>query len=70
MFAAARALLLLSSSASLLLAASGCADWKSLDLKKPEIPATDNDLALIQEDQSVDVQVTKRIQRRNRYLWG
>ena len=39
------------------LLASACTDWKSMDLKKPDIPSTDNTDVFYQESQSVDVQV-------------
>ena len=47
--------LLVFSSTTLL--ASACTDWKSMDLKKPDIPPTDNTDVFYQDSQSVDVQV-------------
>ena len=39
------------------LLASACTDWKSVDLKRPDIPSLDNVNVLIEENQSVDIQV-------------
>ena len=39
------------------LLASACTDWKSMDLKRPDIPSLDNADVLIEENQSVDIQV-------------
>ena len=51
--------LLLLSSTTL---ASACTDWKSLDLKKPEIPSSILNVdMIIQENQSVEVQVMAQI---------
>ena len=38
--------------------ASACIDWKSMDLKKPEIPLMDDLDVFIEESQSVDIQVS------------
>ena len=49
------------------LLASACTDWKSMDLKRPDIPSLDNVDVLIEENQSVDIQV---IQAPNHDLRG
>ena len=41
--------------------ASACIDWKSVDLKKPEIPSMGDVDVFIEESQSVDIQVTNQI---------
>lgn len=53
--------LLLFSTAPPLLLASACTDWKSMDLKKPDIPLMDNGQlqVFIEESQSVEVQGTR-----------
>ena len=38
--------------------ASACIDWKSVDLKKPEIPLMDDLDVFIEESQSLDIQVS------------
>ena len=43
-------------SATMLLT-SACTDWKAVDLKSPDIPSLDIADVLIEENQSVDIQV-------------
>ena len=41
--------------------ASACIDWKSINLKEPEIPLMDDLDVFIEENRSVEIQVTNKI---------